>query len=134
MFTHQWVIEFEKQLPNYTESNPINKNLQNSPILAKKNSSNIIPKPSSNNYSDILKPLTNQTSRKRSSNQILEEDDKEELKYNNIKKLNSTKEASISTAAEECLTLPKDKTDSLFDKVLIQVKEKNRGNYFIYFR
>lgn len=133
MFTHPWVIEFEKQLPNHEESILINKNLENSPILAKKNSSNNIPKPSINNYSDILKPLMNQTSRKKSSNKM-EDEDKEGLKYNNIKKLNSTKEASISTAAEECLTLPKDKTDSLFDKVLIQVKEKNRGNHFIYFR
>ncbi len=113
----------------------------NSPIINKKNSSNEIKlendvlKPTTKNHSELVKPLLIQTSRKGSSNQITLEEDIEKHKINlNLKKLNSTKEASISTTAEEFMAMPKEKTDSLFDKVLIQVKEKNRGNYHIYFR
>lgn len=57
---------------------------------------------------------------------------KEDMKVGN-KKLNSTKEISVSTIAEDYVELS-EKTDSLFDKVLIQVKEKNKGNSLFLFR
>jgi hypothetical protein len=50
-----------------------------------------------------------------------------------IKTATEKNEKSISTNAEDFVDLS-EKTDSLFDKVLIQVKEKNKGNQHFYFR
>jgi hypothetical protein len=50
-----------------------------------------------------------------------------------IKTTTEKNEKSISTNAKDFVDLS-EKTDSLFDKVLIQVKEKNKGNQHFYFR
>ena len=118
VFTHPWVVEFEKEIAfNSKDSLDLStpENLSSISVNQNCNSSSKIPRPYSRN--DPNKLNKNQAGPK------LDRDLKPNLLY-------SANKPSISTAADDLSPFYEEQSDNLFDKVLIQVKEKNKGNHF----
>ena len=136
IFTHSWVVSFEKELIEKEKTDslelPDKFNKSSNEKINFKEESQMKLKKDSQNISKIqIKDENLQISQEKNKKGSFKGSQIEESREKIQESLNSHKKSSIQMAIDSSdFQLENlEKTDSLFDKVLTQVKERNKGKF-----